>query len=252
MFSLRIGLLIFILAFKSLSAQATPVVTEMKENEEFEQSPTDPNQVLSQIQDLAALSELEEGKIIELDRDTVRYVLASYIPASGMWWEKVLFELKKIYLVRNGDRLVVTADFNRAFAINVKEGRKFPSGTLYKVAFPKQARFTIRASDEALLIEGLSQNKDGVGPISLFLKIPAFTDRVIVDRVYIDLTTGGVHAHLWLLNKALAVIGKARLYEKMFDGVDFWESIKRNVNRVGCWLKLGRCRRDLLNSPQIQ
>lgn len=180
---------------------------------------------------------------LNLDGKTARYLLEALLasqPSSGSGgldeglktkikdtlMQEVLPHLRKLRLKGTRQALMATATFNEApLQINFVPEKEAKLFSLYGLVVPRYLRLKISYSGKKLSVENLEEKEQS---IALKLKIPVLSDEIYLHRLSATPADGSVYAEAGILGDQVTVFAKAKLYEKKFDGVDYWSTFIRN------------------------
>ena len=121
--------------------------------------------------------------------------------------------------------LQILALFNGPFKVLFEKRKTAKRFSLYGVEIPKFLRFKLTYRDSKIVIERI---KDPNQTLAFLIKIPVVSDRVYLHRIEFNPADGSLEAEAGVLGDHLKVVAKASVFEKKFEGIDYWKTFLRN------------------------
>jgi hypothetical protein len=168
----------------------------------------------------------QEGEQIWIDREALKFLLGALEQYDEGKFAPILDHVQGLRLTRRGEFLDAALYFDEPFDLSLQEKSEAPRWQPYRVEVPKTLRFSLRIVDGVIVLSGLDRERNA---IRLQLKMPFLPDRVWVRSVLLNLDNGHATVDAGVMGNHLTVVARAQLLARKFEGVDVWETFKRNL-----------------------
>jgi hypothetical protein len=180
------------------------------------------------------ISELEsddapvDDNSIWLDQEVLKYYLGSLSEWGGQGGAGLLDHVKTAQLQRGEQALTVNVFSDQDLNISLQvPGVAIRTGQPYRVMIPKLFSFTMNVKNDVLRIRPIPGQPYLV---KLRINIPLISDTVYLRKISADLATGRVKIEAGAISNRLAVIARANMKTKSFQGLDFWATFARSLH----------------------
>ena len=138
---------------------------------------------------------------------------------------EVFPKLIRARLTGTQKNLQILTLFDGPFRVPFEKRKAAKRFSLYGVEIPKFLRFKLTYRDSKIVIERI---KDPHQTLALLVKIPVISDRVYLHRIEFNPADGSLEAEAGVLGDHLRVYARASVFEKKFEGIDYWKTFLRN------------------------
>ncbi|OFZ79216.1 MAG: hypothetical protein A2583_00995 [Bdellovibrionales bacterium RIFOXYD1_FULL_53_11] len=170
------------------------------------------------------------GEEVEIDGEAIRAYLS---PARGLMdgnIDPLIDHLAGARMIKRGDHVDVKLLFGKELNIKLKPRKRARNFELYAIHVPKQVEFDLKFVDGRMAVTGFES-----GPDALYfkIKIPVIGNEVYLRELHLDLEDGSLLFEAGVVWDRIAFLGRANVFNKKFEGVDFWASFKKNFECQG-------------------
>jgi hypothetical protein len=162
---------------------------------------------------------------IWLDGESIKVLLGNFRYFLGEIGEHILRRVEGVRLVRGQDDLKISVYLTEAISLELKKRKDAQRWELYGLELPEISRFSLKSADGVVEARRLHD-------IQLLAKVPLVSDRIYLREGSLNLANGEMNLEAGVLGNAIALVAEAELYAKDFKGLNFWESIERNVRHI--------------------
>ncbi len=179
--------------------------------------------------------ELTNGELVWIDGDGLRYFLSPLRDWLGSDADQLLTSALGLRLSRSGTSLVAALYFREAQRISLSSlDINLPQGELRSIRVPRTLRIAIQVRDGVAALKFLPVVDD---PLALEAAWNGISLWLEPKGVQADLNSGDARVEASVLGGLVRFVARLNLFEKRFDGVDFWQSIDQKRARFS-WPKL--------------
>gem|GEM_PF-3966669 len=171
------------------------------------------------------------GELSWIDGDGLRYFMSPIRDWLGSKTDAVLNGLLGLRLQKGESGLRTALHLKRAFVISLDEsGFALPDGSLKSVYIPRTLRVGMRVQEGIVRARFLPV----VGEALTFsVEWNGFPLSLTPVSLQADLATGATELEATVLGGWVPFTARLNLYEKKFEGVDFWTSIQKRLRKFG-------------------
>ena len=145
--------------------------------------------------------------------------------------DALLVEAIGLRITRETTHSVAELFLRREFDLNLQSEDPDATGTLYRVHIPTYSRFELSGHPDGWIrVSGLHSGSQNM---KFYIRLPFFPDGVFFREAQLDLMSGALDVVAGVLGNTIAVKAHAELYERSFEGIDFWDTLKLNFGRIG-------------------
>jgi hypothetical protein len=138
---------------------------------------------------------------------------------------EVFPKLVRVRIKGSRKDLQILALFDGPFRALFEESKQAKQLKVYGIEVPKFLRLRLKYEEPLLALEAVPDPRNA---LALLVKIPLISDRVYLHRIDFDAVGGSLRAEAGVLGDHVSVFAKAEVYEKRFDGIDYWKTFLRN------------------------
>jgi hypothetical protein len=171
------------------------------------------------------------GELSWIDGDGLRYFMSPIRDWLGSKTDAVLNGLLGLRLQKDESGLRTALHLKRAFKISLDEaGFSLPDGSLKSVHLPRTLRVGMRVQDGVVRARFLPVVGES---LSFEVEWKGFPLNLTPVSLQADLATGAVALEATVLGGWVPFTARVNLYEKKFEGIDFWASIQKRLRKFG-------------------
>ena len=169
--------------------------------------------------------ELPEGELVWIDGDGLKYFLSPLKEWLGPEADSLLRDALGMRLVRQASGLHAALYFRESKRMTLTQlGLEIPDGELKAVVIPRTLRLSVSIQDGVARLRFLPVVDQ---PLAFEVSWKGFPLLLEPKGARADLTTGDSQVEATVLGGWVRFSARLNLFEKRFDGIDFWESMSR-------------------------